>query len=173
MSSFLPDLLERAVKTYVQAFVVAFLLTMSATMVHGVEFSVAWWEAAAIAALGAALTAGASAVTSLFSKPIGDGDSASLLKPPPGSELIPVTLVSSETLSQPLSGSVSGPPGSLVAQPPQSGTSAQSSTTSAPPFDQPGPVDGASFPGYPVGPSDPPSREALAAETMGTPPAHS
>lgn len=74
---FTADLLERALKSFVQAFVVTFvgLLAVPANVTD-----VGAWKAAGLAAAGGALTAGVSAVTSLLSRPVGDNDSASLVR---------------------------------------------------------------------------------------------
>lgn len=76
---FTADLLERAVKTALQSFLAAFSVAMLATLAHGLEWSVAWWQAAAGAAFLAGITAATSAITSLLSKPVGDKTSASLV----------------------------------------------------------------------------------------------
>jgi hypothetical protein len=75
---FTADLLERAVKTWLQYFVVTFFgaLTVPANVLD-----LPGWEAAGLAAGGAALAAAASAVTSLLSKPVGDRGSASIIPP--------------------------------------------------------------------------------------------
>ena len=75
---FTADLLERAVKTFIQAALVTFTGLMT---VPGDVTDVGAWKAAGLAALAGALSAGVSAVMSLLSKPVGDKDSASLLKP--------------------------------------------------------------------------------------------
>lgn len=74
---FTADLLERAAKTFIQAFIVTFagLLVAPANVTD-----VGAWKAAGLAALGGAVTAGVSAVTSLVSKGVGDTDSASLVR---------------------------------------------------------------------------------------------
>lgn len=76
---FTADLLERAAKTAVQSFLAAFSVAMLATLAHGLEWSVAWWQAAAGAAFLAGITAATSAITSLLSKPIGDKSTASIV----------------------------------------------------------------------------------------------
>ena len=74
---FTADLLERALKTFVQVFVVTFagLLVAPANVTD-----VGAWKAVVVAAAGGAVTAGVSAVTSLLSKRVGDQDSASLVR---------------------------------------------------------------------------------------------
>lgn len=74
---FTADLLERAVKTFVQTFVAVFLaaLVVPASVVNWSD-----WKATGIAAATAGLTAALSALTSIISKPVGNTDSASLVK---------------------------------------------------------------------------------------------
>lgn len=76
---FTADLLERACKTFLQAFVVSFgaSLVVPANVYDGGA-----WKAAGAAALLAAATAAVSAVTSLISKPVGDKTTASIISTP-------------------------------------------------------------------------------------------
>lgn len=80
---FTADLLERAAKTFGQAFFVAFLGSVVASVTPGIDWSVAWWQSVGLAAAAAGATAGVSAITSLLSKPFGAKGSASLLKSNP------------------------------------------------------------------------------------------
>lgn len=96
---FTADLLERAVKTALQSFVAAFSVAMLATLAHGLEWSVAWWQAAAGAAFLAGITAATSAITSLLSKPVGDKSSASLVT---GAKEVPSGVSYAPTLPEPL-----------------------------------------------------------------------
>ena len=73
---FIADLLERAAKTFVQAFVAAFGL---AFVVPTNVADIAGWKGAGVAAVLAAVSAGISAVTSVLSKPVGDPSSASIV----------------------------------------------------------------------------------------------
>lgn len=70
------DLIERALKSFVQAFIATFVLTL---VVPGDVTDIGAWKAAAVAAAAGAVTAGLSAVSSLLSKNRGpDKGSASL-----------------------------------------------------------------------------------------------
>lgn len=73
---FTADLLERAVKTFVQTFIATFGLVFIAP---SDVTNAGAWKAAGIAAVMAAVTASISAVTSLVSKGIGDKDTASIV----------------------------------------------------------------------------------------------
>lgn len=76
---FTADLLERAVKTFVQTFLTVFL---GALVVPSSVFSVGGWKAAALGALGGAVSAGFSAAMSLLSKPVGNKGTASIVPDP-------------------------------------------------------------------------------------------
>lgn len=76
---FTADLLERAVKTWVQTFLTVFL---GALVVPAQVFSVGAWKAAALGALAGAVSAAFSAVMSVLSKPVGNKSSASLVAVP-------------------------------------------------------------------------------------------
>lgn len=69
---FWADLLERAARTFVQAFAAALVAS---------ETSAGWsvWASAAVAGLASA----ASAVMAVLTKPIGDGSTASMITSPP------------------------------------------------------------------------------------------
>lgn len=69
MSVFIKDLLERAVKTFVQVFAATLIIPVADV------YNLAAWKGAVVAAGAAAL----SAVSSLISKSVGDKDTASLV----------------------------------------------------------------------------------------------
>lgn len=72
---FTKQLLERAVKTFAQAF----FATLAAAFIVPSDFTVEGWRAAAVSALVAAVAAGLSAVSSFLSRPWGDPGTASLV----------------------------------------------------------------------------------------------
>lgn len=76
---FTADLLERAVKTWVQTFLTVFL---GALIVPANVFSVGGWKAAGLGALAGAVSAAFSAAMSLLSKPVGNKNTASLVAVP-------------------------------------------------------------------------------------------
>ncbi len=79
---FTADLLERAVKTFIQSFIATFGM---AFVVPANVVDLSAWKAAGLAAVIAAVSAGISALTSVLSKPIADKDTASIVLPPPES----------------------------------------------------------------------------------------
>jgi hypothetical protein len=73
---FTADLLERAVKTFLQTFATVFL---GALVVPANVADVGAWKAAGLAALAGAVSAAFSAAMSAVSKPVGNKNSASIV----------------------------------------------------------------------------------------------
>lgn len=68
LSIFNKDLLERALKTFLQVFIASIVVPADVANING-------WKAAIVAAVAAAI----SGVTSLLSKNVGSGENASLV----------------------------------------------------------------------------------------------
>lgn len=81
------DALERAAKTFAQAFVATLAISVT---VPGDVGNLDAWKAMGLAALIAAVSAGLSAVSSVASRRVGDPDTASLVAPPVVSPAHPV-----------------------------------------------------------------------------------
>lgn len=80
---FTADLLERAARSAVVAFVGALGLSLAASVIHGIEWSLAWWQSVALAAVAAGVMAAGSAFLALLTKNVGpDNTTASVLPNP-------------------------------------------------------------------------------------------
>jgi hypothetical protein len=78
---FSKDLLERAAKTFLQAF----FATLAATFAVPADFADGNWQKTLTAGLIAAISAGLSALSSFYSRTWGDPQSASMIDTRPGS----------------------------------------------------------------------------------------
>lgn len=76
---FYKQLLERAAKTFVQAFFATFCTAFAVPA----DFDMTNWKVVTISALVAALAAGLSAVSSVLSRPWGNPGTASVVSLPP------------------------------------------------------------------------------------------
>lgn len=80
-TAFFTDLLDRAVRTFCQAFLATFSVAFIAPQN---TFDITAWKAAGAAALVGSVSAAISAVMSMLAKRVGDPNSASLTQPGPG-----------------------------------------------------------------------------------------